>query len=431
MWATGPGGRVQSSRHVTIRTMRWSTRIVAGLSMAALAGCTTLTGAATPGNTVPPAGTTAGAGTVDGSLAAFYKVPSPLEPAPAGTIIRSMVIPSDGLVAQGATAYRVLYHSESITGTDIGASGMIVVPGGAPPTGGFPVVTWAHGTTGQAHQCAPSLDGVTSIPLVNALLDRRVIVAATDYQGLGASGVQPYLVGQSEAQAVLDAASAARDLVGSESSNEVVVLGYSQGGQAALFASQIAPAYAPDLTVAGAVAAAPVTSLDEFVPPGIGSGDDPSSVYALIALDAWSMVYGNLELPAMLTPAALRLASMIPLECSGALAASVDTTGTGQLFQPGWDQSPWLEADMLENQPGRSPSASPLLVVAGTKDTLTPYPTISAFVTDALCRADRDTVKFVSLPDTGHGAVMTNGTLVILQWISDRLSGAQPTDSCG
>jgi hypothetical protein len=71
-----------------------------------------------------------------------------------------------------------------------------------------------------------------------------------------------------------------------------------------------------------------------------------------------------------------------------------------------------------------------LLVVAGTKDTLTPYPTIEAFVTDALCRADRDTVEFVPLVGAGHGAVMSSGALVILQWISDRLSGAQATDSC-
>jgi pimeloyl-ACP methyl ester carboxylesterase len=267
--------------------------------------------------------------------------------------------------------------------------------------------------------------------MVNALLDRGFIVAATDYQGLGASAIQPYLVGQSEAQAVLDAARSARYLAGGEASNQVVILGFSQGGQAALFASQIAPTYAPDLVVAGAAAAAPVTSLTEFVPSVSGSLDNPSSVYAVMALDAWSTVYGNLELSSVLTPTALRLASMIPSECSGALAASFDTTDTGQLFQPGWDQSPWLEADMLQNQPGRSPSPSPLLVVAGTKDTLTPYPTISAFVTDALCRTDGDTVKFVSLAGTGHGAVMTNGALVILQWISDRLSWAPATDTCG
>ena len=33
-------------------------------------------------------------------------------------------------------------------------SGVVVVPTGATPKGGRPVVTWAHGTTGVADQCA-------------------------------------------------------------------------------------------------------------------------------------------------------------------------------------------------------------------------------------------------------------------------------------
>ena len=93
-----------------------------------------------------------------------------------------------------------------------------------------------------------------------------MIVAATDYQGLGTPGSSPYLVGHSEAQGVLDAARAARNLVGDAASNTVVVLGYSQGGQAALFAGQIAQSYAPELYLAGVAAVAPVTSLTELAP---------------------------------------------------------------------------------------------------------------------------------------------------------------------
>ncbi|MGD0394661.1 MAG: lipase family protein, partial [Acidimicrobiales bacterium] len=172
----------------------------------------------------------------NGGLDAFYKVPTTLNPAPPGSIIRWRVIPAAGQLPPGATAYRILYHSESITGSDVAVSGLIVVPGGAPPTGGFPIVSWAHGTTGLPSQCAPSLGPLSSISYLLPLLKARMIVAATDYQGLGTPGIQPYLVGQSEAQGVLDAARAARNLEGPAASNTVVVLGYSQGGQAALFA---------------------------------------------------------------------------------------------------------------------------------------------------------------------------------------------------
>jgi alpha-beta hydrolase superfamily lysophospholipase len=307
---------------------------------------------------------------------------------------------------------------------------MVVVPGGAAPASGFPIVSWAHGTTGLADQCAPSLDGVTSIPLLDSLLSRGYIVAATDYEGLGTPGDHPYLVGQSEGQDVLDAARAARNLVGRDASNVVAVLGYSQGGQAALFASQIAPSYAPELFIAGAAAAAPVTSLGEFVPPGTASDDDQAAVYAVMALDAWAGTYGNLALASVLTPAALRRASVMTSECSGAAAAVFDTVEVGQLFTPGWSQNPSVQADELDNQPGRTPTATPLLVVEGTDDTLTPTATVSSFVTGTLCRADADTVEYVTVPGAGHGGAVEGGAPAILAWISARLAGGRAPDSC-
>jgi pimeloyl-ACP methyl ester carboxylesterase len=413
-----------------MRSGPWSARLVAVLSMAVLAGCTSLSGAATTTNPVHADGQTAGAITGTGATASFYQTPDPLAPEPPGAIIRSAVIPSAGLLPPGATAYRVLYHSETLSGAGVAVSGMIVVPGGTPPRTGFPVVSWAHGTTGLAQQCAPSLEGFTSIPLLDSLLDRHVIVAATDYQGLGAPGVDPYLVGQSEAQNVLDAARAARDLVGAEASNVVVVLGFSQGGQAALFASQIAATYAPELFLAGAAAAAPFTSLGELVPPGPLSGTDPAAVYAVMALDAWSATYGNLTLSSVLAPAVLRTSSTIASECSGALAARYDSTDTSALFAPGWSDNPTLQSDVARNEPGRSPTAAPLLVVEGTTDTLTPYHTVTAFVSNVLCRTRDDTVEYLPVPGSGHGDVVANAAPAILAWISNRLAGDPVPDSC-
>src|ERR1035437_5974048 len=181
------------------------------------------------------------------SLEAFYTSPDPLPAAAPGSIVRSEPIPhAVGLPAQ-ATAYRVLYHSESTTGADIAVSGTVVIPARPPPVTGYPIVAWAHGTTGLADACAPSKQGVNTIPYLSEFIDEGMIVAATDYQGLGTLGIHPYLVGQSEGQAVLDAARAARNLAGSIASDSVIIFGHSQGGQAALFAGQISHLYAPDL----------------------------------------------------------------------------------------------------------------------------------------------------------------------------------------
>ncbi len=415
----------------------WSVRLVALVALVALSGCATITGAATTTTTTGPVRAVSSTSDsvdspvgVDGSLATFYQTPDPLPPGPPGAVIRSMVIPSGGLLPNGAVAYRILYHSLSLTGADIAVSGMVVVPGGPAPASGFPIVSWAHGTTGLADECAPSVGGYLSIPLLSSLLDNHDIVAATDYEGLGTAGIHPYLVGQSEAQGVLDAARAARSLVGPSASNKVAVLGYSQGGQAALFASQIAASYAPELSLAGAASVSPVTSLDEFVPAGADAGGDQTAVYAVMALDAWSDTYGNLSLSSELTPAALRHASTITTECSGPLAAEYDSTAAAQLFAQGWAQNASLQSDVVQNEPGRFPTATPLLVVEGTMDTLTPYSTVSTFVSDALCRSEDDTVQYLTVAGAGHDGAMVEAEPAIQQWLEDRLGGKPPSDTC-
>ena len=50
----------------------------------------------------------------------------------------------------GLKVYRFLYHSRAFDGKDVPASGVIILPYGDPPEGGWPVIAWAHGTTGVA-----------------------------------------------------------------------------------------------------------------------------------------------------------------------------------------------------------------------------------------------------------------------------------------
>ena len=107
---------------------------------------------------------------------------------------------------QGARAYRILYWSTGLDGKRIEVSGVVIAPRGPQPPGGRPVVAWAHPTTGVVSRCAPSLARVVfaSIQGLREMLDRGYVVAATDYPGLGTPEVHPYLVGTSEARAVLE-----------------------------------------------------------------------------------------------------------------------------------------------------------------------------------------------------------------------------------
>lgn len=87
------------------------------------------------------------------SLGTFNVLPDPLPPGRPGELIRQERLRG---APDGAVAWRVLYHSTDLDGTPIGVSGIVVAPDGRPPAGGWPVVSWAHPTTGAFGRCAPS-----------------------------------------------------------------------------------------------------------------------------------------------------------------------------------------------------------------------------------------------------------------------------------
>ena len=85
---------------------------------------------------------------------AFYRTSDSEVAGPVGSLIRKETRVG---AAAGATAYKVLYRSTKPDGTPIAVSGIVIVPAGKPPAGGWPIVAWAHPTTGVVSHCAPSL----------------------------------------------------------------------------------------------------------------------------------------------------------------------------------------------------------------------------------------------------------------------------------
>jgi len=384
-------------------------------------------GASTVSTTAAVAG---GSASVTGALASFYRPPSPLPYAPSGSIIRSQQIPAGAGLPAGTRAYRVLFHTTSDSGGDLAESGMVVVPGGTPPTGGFPIVSWAHGTTGVASGCAPSLEGTAGVPDLSALVAARDIVVAADYRGLGAPGLHPYLVGESEAEDVLDGARAARSLVGSSASNAVVVTGYSQGGQAALFAGEIAQSYAPELFVAGVAAVAPVTSVLDLAPSGDLPPPSGQSAFTAMVLFAWARHYRSFGLGSVLTPAGLAGLSTVSTSCVDGVASLFDAVAPSRFFLPGWERDPAVQAANQANRPGGSPTSAPILIVQGTADEVVPYDQTTNFVGKRLCRNQYDTVDYVAEHGVGHSQVLDLSTAMINSWIHARFTGSAVVDSC-
>jgi Secretory lipase len=161
------------------------------------------------------------------------------------------------------TAWKVQYVSTDVHGAKIAVSGTVAVPTArwAGP-GPRPAVMFNPGTLGLGPQCAFSkqLAGAYQDEIegdnIAAILRAGWAVAATDGVGYLNGEVHTYVVGQNAGHALLDIARAASKVPGGGLSPgaPVGIWGYSEGGQASLWAAQLAASYAPGLNVAGAAA---------------------------------------------------------------------------------------------------------------------------------------------------------------------------------
>lgn len=168
----------------------------------------------------------------DGRVSDFYLWTGPV-PAQPGRLLRQEVLPPAVGLAGAGRQFRLLYSSTSgLDGvTPVAVSGALFIPPGKSPNGGWPLVTWGHGTVGVADICAPSWQGRSyrDVRYLNRWLSEGFAVVATDYEGLGTPGGHPLLNNRTAAYGILDVVRAARAGF-PEVANKVLVVGQSQGG---------------------------------------------------------------------------------------------------------------------------------------------------------------------------------------------------------
>ncbi|WP_229481011.1 lipase family protein [Mycolicibacterium mageritense] len=218
----------------------------------------------------------------------FYTPPDPLPAGDPGDLIRTEPMrlvyePSGQLGSWVATGTRIMYRSTDSRGNPTAVTGTYFEPDRPWPGGGpRPLIAFAPGTQGQGDQCAPSRVFEQSIHFssglditmgyeelfVATMVARGFAVVVTDYEGLGTPGVHTYVNRLAEAQAVLDAARAAKKLPGTSLTPDgpVALWGYSQGGGASAAAAELAPGYAPELDLVGAYSGAPPANLPDLLP---------------------------------------------------------------------------------------------------------------------------------------------------------------------
>jgi acetyl esterase/lipase len=360
----------------------------------------------------------------------FYHAPPSEAMGAPGTLVRQEVIDGAPL---GATTYRVLYRSTGLDNKPILVSGVVIVPPGDPPPGGRPIVAWAHPTSGVVSRCAPSLAIFLfeQIQGLRSFVRDGYVVAGTDYPGLGTPGPHPYLVGFSEARAVIDSVRVAATLPGAGGGKQFVVWGHSQGGHAALFTGIIAKTYAPDLKLLGVAAAAPATDLTTLMNEDIDSVGGKN--ITAMTLWSWQRVF-DARMDEVVDPRAMPAINQLAEECiEGPFdlrRRQLTEQPLGQYFlttkHPS-DLEPWHTL-LAENSPGALPPEIPVFLAQGTDDVII-HPDVSKAYASRLCKAGSH-VHFLSMPNIGHGRAAQASTQAMLEWTSERFEGTPAPDDC-
>ncbi|MCB0828714.1 MAG: alpha/beta fold hydrolase [Solirubrobacterales bacterium] len=327
----------------------------------------------------------------------------------------------------------VLYTSKSPSGKRIAVSGSVHIPKGKKPKGGWPVVSYAHGTTGIADQCAPTrnrpggpAEAYISYtdPELNAWLQAGYAVVRSDFEGLGTPGVHPYLIGKSEGRGVLDMVRAARGLKQGLISKKFLIAGHSQGGHAALFAAGLASKWTPDLKLRGTVAYAPASHMDAYLPllPGLTTPSSLSALAALIVKGAQT-ASSEIESNQLLSDAALGFYPQVTKACLAELAQpdSFGSLAPSELLRPGADQTPL--ADVLGAQNPDVVSKAPILMAQGSADS-----TVPAFLTIRLkdeLDASGNQLTYTEYPGVDHGSIVAAAQTEAMAFMEQRLPSSR------
>jgi acetyl esterase/lipase len=372
-----------------------------------------------------------GAITQANAQGAFYEASeAEITGGPPGSVIRDEPM---GASPPGGIAHRMLYRSTTPEGKPIAVSGVIIIPPGVAPSGGWPIVAWAHPTTGIVPRCAPSLATFIFQQIAGSrpLTERGFAIAATDYPGLGTPGPHPYLVGLSEARAVIDSVRAARTFPGMNN-HRYAVWGHSQGGQAALFTGMISKDYAPELELLGLAAAAPATDLATLMTDDLNTTGGRN--LTAMTVWSWSRVY-NAAMDSVVAPAVMPVVDRLAEECIESpfdiLIRARTAAPLAQEFltvkNPA-ETEPWHSL-LVRNTPGLLPRSVPVFLAQGTSDGLV-RPAVTMDYMKRLCRAG-SRVRMLTLPGVSHGFAGAKSADEAVAWISDRFAGRPAPNDCG
>ena len=359
----------------------------------------------------------------------FYTVPENTENAPPGTLLKLEKQTDTSLytLPPNISLSRLLYQSQTSDGSLVPVSACILWPYVArsyPNITGYPLVAWAHGTSGSTAESAPS--NIKTLwhhfQAPYQLVLNGYVVIATDYAGLGVGAdgngkpiVHEYLTGPAQASDVAFAVETARTAF-PELSKDFVVIGSSLGGGGAwAFAQRMVTE--PTAGYLGTIALSPVMRL-------LSLPQDNTVFPMLILLLVPSLVakYPDFKAENLLTPTGMQcLETYLTLKgCNNVL---FQTASAPNLLNPNWHQSPHLQNYQAIAANGGKPIRGPLLVIQGLDDPIVSAQSVTDGVTSTLKTFPSAQIEYHLLPHVTHASAMYAGQQLYMDWIAARFEG--------
>lgn len=402
----------------------------------------------------------------------FYSIPSNFTPSmKPGSLLRVEIHTNliNYTVPSGLTMSRIMYTSQSLNGTVVPVSAFVLWPytpfayrvgkqknkphtkQPAPPN--FPLVAWAHGTSGQFVDCAPSNYRSLQYHFMTSysLALEGFAVIATDYAGLGVSTLpngeqsHAYLAGPAGANDVAFAIEAVRKAFPDQLEEEgpFITMGHSQGGNVAwAFAERQAKMPVPGYL--GTIAISPPLRVID----GLNQALQKIATTALSSLPIWASTTLSLQpvYIAAITSVfpSYNFSGMSPISydrwqnvlkplqgCTPTYNLAYADVPPNQLANPGWTNNSFVKQWQDQVHVSGRNFKGPLLVIAGSDDVVS-LDEISSGV-DASCKASgNQNLEMYVYSAMEHFPVIQASRMKWMTWIKDMFTGNSKSDrSCG
>ncbi len=362
----------------------------------------------------------------------FYHAPQEALDSSPGTLLKleKNTDTTKYLIPPTAALSRFVYQSETLKGSKVPVSAYVLWPySPRSQPDGYPVVAWAHGTSGFDANAAPShhknLWQHFLAPYQIAL--QGYVVVATDYAGLGVkkypSGqpiVHEYLASSSQANDIVHSVAAARAAF-PELSMEFVVIGHSQGGGAAWSIAQMAalttiPGYL------GAIAVSPYTNFLE-------EQNEFSKLLTALMCPGIASAFPDFSPKDLLTAEGEKRLNMVH-RTSAAMSSAVALMSGADILKPNWKENTHYRQYQTLTSNGGKAIKGPLLVTHGKSDPILSVAVVENAVKRTANLFPSSQIEYAALPNVTHVSALAASQRLWMDWIGDRFAGRAVESAC-